>query len=68
MSGSLIVNKCTDMSPFEFHTRVKASGLPNFMGVRIPVKSQSGGMERKFKPLLGPVVVIINRIWLSPGL
>ena len=40
MPDTLTVNGCTDISPFELHSRVRALGLPNFMGVRIPVKSQ----------------------------
>ena len=36
-SDMFTVNGCTDISPFELH---RASGLSNYIGVRIPVESQ----------------------------
>ena len=40
MPKNLQINKCEGFSPLDIHEMVKATGVPNFMHARIPVKSQ----------------------------
>ena len=40
MPSNYLVGEGSDTSVFQLHAKVKASGVPNYMGVRIPVKSQ----------------------------